>query len=110
MSTTTTPRARTHDLTGPRSTTTATEDRFSRAGLVDLAEAVERDGLDVHAATLFALAERADLVGVTRVLVDVMLGTGEPEVARLRAFTRVAVAVADARRPDAASPALAARS
>jgi len=70
--------------------------RFDTATLVELAEAVERDGLDAHAATLFALAERAGETGVSRVLVDVMLGVGEPYVARLRAFTRVGVAVAAA--------------
>jgi hypothetical protein len=67
--------------------------RFDSAAVVDLAEAVDRDGLDVHAATLSALAERASATGVSPVLVDVMLGAGEPYVARLRAFVRVGQAV-----------------
>lgn len=75
-------------------TATAPETRFDDAAVVALAEAVDRDGLDAHAATLFALAERAPVAGVSPVLVDVMLGTDEPYVARLRAFTRVGMAVA----------------
>ena len=67
--------------------------RFDSAAVVDLAEAVDRDGLDVHAATLSALAERASATGVSPVLVDVMLGADEPYVARLRAFVRVGQAV-----------------
>lgn len=79
-------------ITAP--TSTSPETRFDSAAVVDLAEAVDRDGLDAHAATLFALAERAPGAGVSPVLVDVMLGTDEPYVARLRAFTRVGMAVA----------------
>lgn len=75
----------------------APETRFDAAAVVDLAEVVDRDGLDAHAATLFALAERASQAGVSPVLVDVMLGTSEPYVARVRAFTRVGAAVAGAR-------------
>ena len=71
--------------------------RFDAASVVALAEVVDRDGLDAHAATLFALAQRASATGVSPVLVDVMLGTGEPYVARLRAFTRVGAAVASPR-------------
>lgn len=67
--------------------------RFDNAGVIDLAEAVDRDGLDTHAATLFALAERASDLGVSRVLVDVMLSTDEPYVARVRAFTLLTGAV-----------------
>ncbi|MFC5380727.1 hypothetical protein [Aquipuribacter nitratireducens] len=67
---------------------------FTPAAVTDLAEAVERDGLDAHAATLFALADRAAVVGVRPVVVGVMLDATEPVVARLRAFTLVAAAVA----------------
>lgn len=67
---------------------------FTPAAVTDLAEAVERDGLDAHAATLFALADRAAVVGVRPVVVDVMLDATEPFVARLRAFTITAAAVA----------------
>lgn len=76
----------------------ATEPRFDNAAVVDLAEVVDRDGLDAHLDTLAALARRASLSGVSPVLVDVMLGTSEPYVARLRAFVRVGAAVADPRR------------
>ena len=79
----------------------ATPTRFDTSDLVDLAEVVARDGIDAHAATLFALAERASQVGVSPVLVDIMLGTGEPYVARLRAFARVGSAVANPRRTRA---------
>lgn len=81
-----------------RTETTRTTTRFDASDLADLGEFVDRDGLDAHAATLFALAERASQVGVSPVLVDVMLGTGEPSVARLRAFARVGSSVANPRR------------
>lgn len=68
--------------------------RFDTAAVIDLAEAVQRDGLDAHGATLFALADQAAIKGVSRVLVDVMLSAQEPGVARIRAFTLVAAAVA----------------
>lgn len=84
--------------------TVATETRFDPAAVVDLAEAVDRDGLDAHAATLFALAERAVSAGVSPVLVDVMLGTREPYVARVRAFTRIGLAVANPRRTRVPAP------
>jgi hypothetical protein len=67
---------------------------FTPATVTDLAEAVERDGLDAHASTLFALADRAGVVGVRPVVVDVMLDATQPVVARLRAFTITAAAVA----------------
>lgn len=86
-------------MTSTLTSASTPETRFDAAAVVDLAEVVDRDGLDAHAATLFALAERASEAGVSPVLVDVMLGTGEPYVARLRAFTRVGVAVAAARGP-----------
>lgn len=75
---------------------------FDAASVVALAEVVDRDGLDAHAATLTALAQRASASGVSPVLLDVMLGTGEPYVARLRAFTRVGAAVVSRRRPRTA--------
>lgn len=68
--------------------------RFDTAAVIDLAEVVERDGLDAHASTLFALADRASAVGVSPVLVGVMLSAHEPAVARMRAFGMVAAAVA----------------
>jgi len=87
------------DMTRTETTrTAATPTRSDASDLVDLAEVVDRDGLDAHAARLSALAERASQVGVSPVLVDVMLGTGEPSVARLRAFARVGSAVANPRR------------
>lgn len=68
--------------------------RFDTAAVIDLAEVVERDGLDAHAATLFCLADQAAELGVSPVLVQVMLGSQEPAVARARAFSRVAAMVA----------------
>ncbi len=82
----------TSTLVTPILTTTTT--RFDAPAVVDLAEAVERDGLDAHTATLSALATEASAAGVSPVLVDVMLGTDEPYVARLRAFVRVGLAAA----------------
>lgn len=69
--------------------------RFDTKAVIDLAEAVDTDGLDAHAATLFALAEQASDLGVSRVLADVMLATDEPYVARVRAFTLLSGAVAN---------------
>ncbi|WP_336922930.1 hypothetical protein [Aquipuribacter sp. SD81] len=77
-----------------RSTHATSVTAFTGTAVTDLAEAVERDGLDAHAATLFALADRATAVGVRPVVLDVMLDAGEPAVARLRAFTLTAAAVA----------------
>lgn len=68
--------------------------RFDVSGLIDLAEAVDRDGLDAHASTLFALAQRAAELGVDPVVPDVMLNSREPSAARLRAFTRLSAVVA----------------
>lgn len=68
--------------------------RFDTAAVIDLAQVVERDGLDAHASTLFALADRATSLGVSDVVISVMLGSEEPFAARLRAFTLVAAAVA----------------
>lgn len=103
--TTTTTTALTTALTSSISTvpsTPAAGPLFDSAAVVALAEAVDRDGLDAHAATLFALSERASEAGVSPVLVDVMLGAGEPYVARLRAFVRVGQAVVAARLPRVA--------
>lgn len=69
-------------------------DRLDITGLIDLAEAVDRDGLDAHTSTLFALAQRALELGVSPVVPDVMLDSHEPSVARLRAFTRLSAVVA----------------
>jgi hypothetical protein len=71
--------------------------RFDTAAVIDLAEAVDRDGLDAHAATLFALAEQGTAMGLSSVLSDVMLSTEEPYVARVRAFVILSGAVANRR-------------
>ena len=85
-------------LRSPSSRATVPAARFDSSTLVALAEVVDRDGLDAHAATLSHLADCATQVGVSPVLVEVMLGAGEPPVARLRAFARVGSAVTDHRR------------
>lgn len=72
-------------------------DRLDIPGLVDLAEAVDRDGLEAHAASLFPLAQRALELGVHPVVPDVMLSSAEPYVARVRAFTRLSSVVARGR-------------
>ena len=69
--------------------------RFDTAAVIDLAEVVDRDGLDAHAATLFALAEQASDLGLSRVLTDVMLSHDEPYVARVRAFVLLSGAIAN---------------
>lgn len=69
--------------------------RFDTAAVIDLAEVVDRDGLDAHPATLFALAEQAADLGVSRVLTDVMLSHDEPYVARVRAFVLLSGAIAN---------------
>ena len=68
-------------------------DRFDYAAVIDLAEVVDRDGLDAHTTSISALAERGADLGVSRVLADVMLSTEEPYVARVRAFTLLTGAV-----------------
>lgn len=68
--------------------------RFDTAALIDLAEVVDRDGLDAHAATVSALADQAADLGVSRVLIDVMVSSEEPYVARVRAFVLLSSAVA----------------
>ncbi|WP_380166766.1 hypothetical protein [Jannaschia sp. R86511] len=67
--------------------------RFDTKAVIDLAEVVDRDGLDAHAATLFALAEQASFAGVSPVLQQVMLSQDEPYVARVRAFVLMSRAV-----------------
>jgi hypothetical protein len=54
------------------------------------AHALARDGLAPHEARLRAVAEIAGKRGADPLFVAVALDRGEPEVARLRAFARVA--------------------
>jgi|GEM_PF-4650080 len=69
--------------------------RFDTQAVIDLAEAVDHDGLDTHTSSLFALAERAAELGVSPVLQQVMLSLDEPYVARVRAFILMGGAVAN---------------
>lgn len=69
--------------------------RFDTQAVIDLAEAVDHDGLDTHAPSLSALAQQASELGVSPVLQQVMLSADEPYVARVRAFTLMSGAVAN---------------
>ncbi len=67
--------------------------QYDTATLIDLAEAVDTDGLDAHVAALFQLADQAVEAGVHPVVPQVMLDVTEPWVARVRAFTKASSAV-----------------
>ncbi len=69
-----------------------------------LAQALAADGVSPHEARLAAVAQLAGRRGANPVLVSVALDPSEPEIARLRAFGRLAAMLARpfVRRPAAA--------
>jgi len=62
--------------------------------LPDLAAAVERDGVAAHHRHLRQVALDARRAGLSPVLADVLADADAPEVARLRAFGRLAAQLA----------------
>ena len=69
---------------------------MSTLTLMDLSERVARGGISADPRGITELAETAQRLGIRPVLVDVLLDEAQPEVARLRAFTRVSCAVSKA--------------
>lgn len=62
--------------------------------LEDLAHALAADGIGPHEVGLRQTARWARAAGVSSVLVDLLTDTEAPEVARMRAFGKVAAALA----------------
>ena len=69
---------------------------MSTPQLVELAWDLELRGFAGQEAALRPVIRAARVLGVSRTLVDVLADPAEPEVARLRAFGRVATALAAA--------------
>jgi hypothetical protein len=65
--------------------------------LEGLATQLDSDGLEGHDEDLRALAIRARRAGISASLVDLVVSPGAPEMARLRAFGKIAALLADAR-------------
>ena len=69
---------------------------MSTPHLTDLAHDLASDGLGGHERAVRAVVREARAYGVSPALVSILADPREPEVARLRAFGRIAVAL-DAR-------------
>ena len=67
---------------------------MSTPHLVDLAWDLESSGFEGHEVAVRQVVRSARAAGVSRTLVDVLADPTEPEVARLRAFGRIAAALA----------------
>jgi hypothetical protein len=72
---------------------------MSTPHLVELAWDLESRGFEGHEVAVRQVVRSARAAGLSRTLVDVLADPTEPEVARLRAFGRVAAALS-ARPPD----------
>lgn len=70
----------------------------TRRYLEQLAWAIERDGLLGHEARIDRIVKYAEDRPVSRVLLDVLADRDAPEVARVRAFGKLAMQLALARR------------
>ena len=68
--------------------------RFPPSDWQALAANVAEDGFERHQPTVVEFATAARSAGLSNVLIDVVSDPAEPEVARLRAFGRLAVALA----------------
>lgn len=79
---------------------TATHTTTARIASLDYL--VEARGIAADPVSLLLLAHTATDLGVNEILVNLMVDEHEPEVARIRAYARVAVQVAN-RLGDAAS-------
>lgn len=71
-----------------------TDTHTTKARLSTLDYAVEAEGISADPVNLLLLAHTARDLGVNEVLVSVMVDEDEAEVARIRAYSRVSVAVA----------------
>ena len=72
----------------------ATTMGLGRDQYFDLARDLEQDGFRGHELTIRQVANSARAAGVSPVIVAILADPSEPEVARLRAFGRVAAALA----------------
>ncbi len=63
------------------------------ARIKSLGYQLEADGISADPVDLLLLAHTARDLGVNGLLIDLMIDEEEPEVARIRAFSRVAVQV-----------------
>ena len=70
-----------------------TDTRTTTARITSLDHLLEADGIAADPVSLLLLAHTARDLGVDELLVSIMVDEREPEVARLRAYARVAVAV-----------------
>ena len=79
-----------------------TDIRTTAARITSLDHLLEADGISADPVSLLLLAHAARDLGVNELLVSIMVDESEPEVARLRAYARVAVQVSSRLRADAA--------
>ena len=70
-----------------------TDIRTTTARITSLDYLLEADGIAADPVSLLLLAHTARDLGVNELLVSIMVDEREPEVARLRAYARVAVQV-----------------
>jgi hypothetical protein len=72
----------------------ATKMELGRDQYLDLARDLEQDGFQGHELSIRQVAHSACAAGVSPVIVAILADPSEPEVARLRAFGRVATELA----------------
>jgi hypothetical protein len=84
-------------------TTTTTHTTTARIKSLDLV--LEAKGITADPVNLLLLAHTARDLGVNELLVSIMINEDEPEVARIRAYSRVAVQVANRLHEERATPA-----
>jgi hypothetical protein len=80
-----------------------TDTHTSTARIKSLDFMLEADGIAADPVNLLLLAHTARDLGVNELLVSLMVDEDEPEVARIRAYARVAVQVAGLLRDQAAT-------
>lgn len=78
-----------------------TDTHTTTARIKSLDFQLEADGIAADPVNLLLLAHTARDLGVNELLVSLMVDEDEPEVARIRAYARVAVQVASALRNGA---------
>jgi hypothetical protein len=71
-------------------------DELDRAGLLGLSWDLANDGFQGHEPSIRQVVRLARAAGISAVLVDILADPSEPEVARHRAFGRIAAALAAA--------------
>lgn len=78
-----------------------TDTHTTTARIKSLDFQVEKGGIAADPVSLLLLAHTARDLGINELLVSLMINEDEPEVARIRAYARVAVQVAAALREGA---------